>query len=319
MNSATTLVPPDIGRWRSGNSGIEFVHRRQGAGPGPQVLITALMHGNEACGAIALERLLDAALKPARGTLTLAFANVAANARIDPLHPDQGRYVDEDMNRLWSSEWLDGPGTSVELARARLLRPLADAADYILDLHSMMDGRTPLALAGTTAKGLRLARRVGYPETVVADPGHAGGVRLRDYDGFGEAAAEKAALLVECGQHFAPESAAVAFETALRFLAALDMLDPATAARYLPPHPLPAQRFIEVTHVVTIATDAFAFAQPCRSLEAIAKAGTLLARDGAREVLTPYDACLPIMPARVLKRGLTAVRLGRLIPSPNSA
>src|ERR1700688_806270 len=211
MSGAGMLVPPDIGRWQSGNTGIEFVHRRQGARPGPQVLITALMHGNEACGAIVLDRLLDTELLPARGILTLAFANVAAYARIDPLHPDQGRYIDEDMNRLWSSERLDGVGSSVELACARLLRPLADAADYLLDLHSMMDGRTPLALAGTNAKGLRLARRVGYPATVVADPGHAGGVRLRYYDGFGEAAAEKAALLVECGQHFAPESAAVAF------------------------------------------------------------------------------------------------------------
>ena len=144
-------------------------------------------------------------------------------------------------------------------------------------------------------------------------------MRLRDYDGFGEAAAEKTALLVECGQHFAPESAAVAFEVALRFLAALDMLDPATAARQLSRHPLPAQRFIEVTHVVTIATDAFAFAQPCRSLEVIAKAGTLIARDGASEVLTPYDECVPIMPARTLKRGLTAVRLGRLLSPPDTA
>lgn len=71
-----------------------------------------------------------------------------------------------------------------------------------------------------------------------------------------------------------------------------------------------------MTHVVTIATDAFVFVVPCRSLETIARARTLLARDGAREVLTPYDDCVAIMPARTLKRGLTAVRLGRVVAAP---
>ncbi|HXQ65781.1 MAG TPA: succinylglutamate desuccinylase/aspartoacylase family protein [Alphaproteobacteria bacterium] len=319
MSPPARLSPQDIARWRSGNAGIDYVHRRQGCRAGPHVLMTALMHGNEACGAAALDRLLASALAPSRGTLTLAFANVAAYARIDPKRPDQGRFVDEDMNRLWSKDKLDGPQQSSELARARELRPLADAADYLLDLHSMMDGTTALALSGAAAKGLRLARRVGYPATVVADAGHAGGVRLRDYDGFGAATGEKAALLVECGQHFEAHSAAVAFESALRFLAALDMLDLAAAAGHLSSRPLPRQRFIEVTHVVTIASDDFAFARPCRSLETIAEAGTLLARDGGREVRTPYDDCVPIMPARTLKPGLTAVRLGRIVASPAAA
>ena len=43
---------------------------------------------------------------------------------------------------------------------------------------------------------------------------------------------------------------------------------------------------------MTIATDEFAFALPVAGLAVIAKRGTLLARDGAREVRTPYDdAC----------------------------
>ena len=313
MSDKGPLTPPDIERWRRGDSGIEFVHRLSGPRPGPNALITALMHGNEACGAVALLRLLETPPALECGSLTLAFANVAAYARIDRRRPEEGRFVDEDMNRLWTRERLEGQAKSVELARARLLRPFADAADYLLDLHSMMEGRIPLALAGTARKGMRLARRVGFPATVVADPGHAGGVRLRDYDGFGEEAGEKAALLVECGQHFARESAEVALEAALRFLAAIGMLAPEELALRLGKRPLPPQRFIEVTHVVTIATDAFAFVVPCDSLRPIAKAGTLIARDGEREVVTPYDECVPIMPARALKRGLTAVRLGRIV------
>lgn len=36
-----------------------------------------------------------------------------------------------------------------------------------------------------------------------------------------------------------------------------------------------------------------------------------IATDGAREITTPYDDCVLVMPARRLARGQTAVRLGR--------
>jgi succinylglutamate desuccinylase len=318
-SNPTSLTPPDIARWRVANTGVDYVHRVSSTRPGPSILIAALMHGNEACGAVALDRILANSLKPTRGTLTLAFLNVQAYARIDPQKPEQGRFVDEDMNRVWSADKLDGPGKTVELARARTVRPIIDASEHLLDLHSMTEGELPLALSGTTAKGMRLARRMRYPATVVADPGHSSGVRLRDYGDFGDPGAEKSALLVECGRHFAAGSAEVAFQSALRFIYTFDMLDPAFAAMHLDERTVEPQRFIEVTHVVTIETDAFEFKRPVRPLEVIAKAGTLLALDGAREVRTPYDDCVPIMPAKKIKRGLTAVRLGHYIAaaSPN--
>ena len=37
----------------------------------------------------------------------------------------------------------------------------------------------------------------------------------------------------------------------------------------------------------------------------------MIATDGEREIRTPYDDCVPIMPSRRLARGQTAVRLGR--------
>ncbi|HYB11711.1 MAG TPA: succinylglutamate desuccinylase/aspartoacylase family protein [Alphaproteobacteria bacterium] len=309
--NAAILTPPDIGRWRVGNTGVDYVHRLSGGKPGPSILVTALMHGNEACGAVALDRLLGTSVRPTRGTLTLAFLNVQAFARIDPRKPEQGRFVDEDMNRVWSFDKIEGPGKTIELDRARAVRPIVDASDHLLDLHSMTEGEVPLALSGTTTKGIRLAQRVRYPATVVADPGHSSGVRLRDYADFGDPASEKSALLVECGQHFSAGSADVAFQCALRFLNTFDMLDPTFAARHLDDDIVKPQRFVEVTHVVTIETDAFEFKWPVRPLEIIAKAGTLLALDGTREVRTPYDNCVPIMPAKKIKRGLTAVRLGR--------
>jgi hypothetical protein len=45
----------------------------------------------------------------------------------------------------------------------------------------------------------------------------------------------------------------------------------------------------------------------------IAKAGSVIGRDGGRPVVTPYDNCVLIMPSRRLGRGQTAVRLGRFV------
>src|SRR4030095_10909928 len=107
--------------------------------PGPHLVVQALTHGNEVCGAIAVDRLLDEALRPARGTVTFVFANVAAYRAFDRTDPFASRCIDEDYNRLGSADVLDGPRQSRDLTRARELRPLIDRADALLDLHSMTD------------------------------------------------------------------------------------------------------------------------------------------------------------------------------------
>ncbi|MDX1575482.1 MAG: succinylglutamate desuccinylase, partial [Kiloniellales bacterium] len=165
-------------------------------------------------------------------------------------------------------------------------------------------------------KGRALARRVGSPATVVADRGHAAGTRLRDYAAFADPESAKAALLVECGQHWRAGTEAVALETAIRFLAATGTLEPATARAYWvlgSCGPTPPQRLIEVSEAVTVTSDRFDFVEPYRGFEVIAKAGTVIARDGARAIRTPYDDCVLVMPSLRLKKGQTAVRLGRQI------
>jgi hypothetical protein len=91
------------------------------------------------------------------------------------------------------------------------------------------------------------------------------------------------------------------------------MLDPDFLDTHLDPDPLPPQRAIEITDVVTITTDDFAFARPVAGLDVIARRGTLLARDGGRDILTPYDECVLIMPTRRPRKGETAVRIGRFV------
>src|SRR5947209_8816223 len=133
----------------------------------------ALTHGNEICGAVTLDKLFRAEIRPRRGRLTLAFNNVAAYREFDPRYPIASRYVDEDFNRLWDPATLDGSRRSVELERARALRPIVNEADFLLDLHSMQYATAPLMLAGLLPRSRELARRVGIPELIMCDIGRA--------------------------------------------------------------------------------------------------------------------------------------------------
>jgi predicted deacylase len=315
-NVCVELDAPDIERYRASNTGVDFVHRLESGKPGPNVLVVALTHGNEICGAIALDRFLRKGSRPARGTLTLAFANVAAFAHFDRHNPYATRFVDEDFNRVWTDAILDGPGKSVELRRARELRPFVAAADYLLDIHSMLEPSPPVMICGPLDKGIRFAFEVGIPEHIVSDTGHANGTRMRDYGAFGDSTSPRNALLIECGQHWERNAARVAWQALWRFLNAVGIAASSEAAAEIEP-PVRAQKLVRVTEAVIAHSSSFRFAKPFGGLEVVPRAGDIIAWDGERPVRAPYDNCVLVMPVpNNIKTGLTAVRLGRIEPAP---
>jgi len=307
------LEPPDLSAYEAGNTGVPYFTTFTSGRAGPDVMITALVHGNELCGAIALDHLFRSGIRPKCGTLTLGFCNVAAYSEFRADYPALSRFVDEDFNRVWDLDALEGARHSLERARAREIRPLVARAEILLDLHSMQHATGPLVLAGRHEKGRRLAEKVGVPPLIVLDAGHAAGRRLRDYDFFDDPSDPRSALLVECGQHWSRESAAVAIETSYRFLHAMGQIDEDTLLRYCSPERPPRQKVVEIVEVVTVKTDSFRFHGDFRGMEIIPRAGTEIGRDGETPIRTPHDNCILIMPTRRLSRGLTAVRLGRFI------
>jgi predicted deacylase len=307
------IAAPDLGVHRRGNSDIPGVTTFEGARPGPHVVIAALVHGNELCGAWALLRLLEREIRPWRGRLSLAFVNLAAFDAFDPTNPKASRYLDEDLNRVWSPATLDGPRRSRELERAREIRPLIERADFLLDIHSMQSAAPPLLLTGVTDKGRRLAAAMGFPGCIVADAGHRNGARIRDFGAFGDPDSPRTAVLVECGQHWAKRSVRVAIATCRQFLAALEVVEPRLLERLGRAPALNSQRVVEVTEAVTVAAGRFRFTREFRGLEVIPQAGTVIAYDGTMPIRTPYDRCVLIMPSRRLAPGFTAVRLGRFV------
>ena len=306
------LASPSLDDWLPSNCGVAGFQHFDAGRPGPHVLITALMHGNEIAGAIVLDEMLRANLRPLRGKLTLGFLNLAAFARFDAAQPTASRFVDEDMNRLWDRAILEGSRDSIELARAREIRPIIDSADILLDLHSMLWPSEPLILSGPTAKGRGLARAIGIPPMAVADRGHSSGPRLIDYDGFADEADPRIACLVEAGPHWEPGTVAtarIAITALLRQTGLAVAPDGETDAV-----PVARWRCAEVTEVVTAATSGFSFVQAFRGGDVIPACDTLIANDGGREIRTPHDQCLLVMPSLRPSRGHTAVRLARFLP-----
>ena len=305
---------PDIRAYAAGNTGIPYVYEFDSGVPGPHVMINALTHGNEVCGAIVVKALLDLGVRPRRGRLTLAFANVDAYHRFDPARPDASRFIDQDFNRVWTAAVLDDDSRdSSELRRARQLRPVVDRVDLLLDLHSMHEKSLPLIVSGPLDKGIALARALGAPAHVIVDEGHPEGRRMRDYAGFGDPASPKNALLVECGQHWERAAVEVARDSTARFLLNAGVLDTADLpAGWMSTGAAP-QRVVRVTEPVVATSMDFRFAGPYTGLETFAEAGTVIGWNAGEPVTTPYPNCVLVMPSlRQLRPGVTVVRLGRL-------
>ena len=306
------LQPPDIARWREGGSGVDWVHSLESGREGPAVMVQALTHGNEFCGAIALDWLLAGGFRPERGRLTLAFANVEAYARFDAADPFPSRLVDEDYNRVWADAALLGEGSTLELRRARQLQPFVDAADLLLDLHSMSEPCRPLMVCGTAEKNVAWARELGVPGDLIVDTGHAAGLRMVDRGGFADPQSPKRALLLECGQHWERAAADVAIDALVRFLGLTGVAGASwVQANVRLPLP-PVQRLVRVTEAVVARSADFRFLVPVVGLSVIEAAGTPVAQDGETVWVTPYADAVLVMPGtRNLEPGGTAVRFGR--------
>jgi predicted deacylase len=306
------ISPPDITPYKTGNTGVDYVHVLDSGKPGPNVMVQALTHGNEFCGAMALDLVFKEKIKPAQGKLTLAFANVTAFARFDFNDPDRSRYIDEDYNRVWADDALFGPRKSVELARARELQPFVDAADYLLDLHSMHEPCRPIMVCAKSEKSAAFSRKIGVPGDLLIDTGHPAGLRMIERGGFGDPASPRTAVLIECGQHWEKSAAEVAVDTLFRFLNATGSVSASICKTHSRLQPPAVQKLIRVTEAVVARSMDFKFPYLYKGLEIVPKAGTVIATDGDTTWRTPYDDCVMVMPSLAhVKPGTTVLRLGR--------
>ena len=300
------VLPRDLAPYRRGNTGIDYVHRFDSGRPGPHVLVNALTHGNEFCGMVAATHLLDQAIRPKIGILTVSFANVGAYESFDPAEPFKSRQLVHNLNRIWSGVELDGPGDSPELRRARELRPAMAAADHILDIHSTSQDVVPFWVYPAFERNAQVALAVGRPLVHLVMPGGLGsGTPLIQHGRHGDPEESGTAMVVECGQHFLRSASDLATRVALDFIAHFGLID-ADPQRPAPP---PQRRF-ELLQTHVIKTPEFRFARSVVGFEVFDK-GELVYTDGDEEVRSPVDGCTIFMPSREATVGKEAVYLTR--------
>lgn len=291
---------------------------------GPLVLVTVGLHGNEPAGLHAMRRVLRDLARhhvPLAGRVAAFVGNRAGLTR-------NVRYVDEDLNRLWSRgrveelRHADPSADTVERGEQRELLDLIEGelesatADVVhLDLHSTSgDGPPFTVLAGPTST-LGAAERLRVPALVGLESLVAG--TLIEYVG----SLGHPALVLEGGQNDAPatvdhhESAVWITLCGAGVVAARDV--PGRLARHeqrlaASADGLPAT--IEIGHVHRLAPgEEFAMRPGYRNFQRVA-AGELLARSGpglAAEIRAPWAGFL-LMP-RYQGQGLDGFFLGRAV------
>ena len=284
--------------------------------PGPRLLVTGAVHGNEVCGTLAIRRVLA---DIECGALVIRRGSVSFVPVCNPLAYQRGqRAGDRNLNRALAPR--PDPRDN-EDRLANWLCPLLAAHDGLLDLHSFHAGGAPFVMVGPAnnngplepftqaATEEALARVLGVRRAVDGwlDT-YAGGVAQRAQQAQADGLAADAlpelhprygvgtteymrsqggwALTLECGAHADPQSPAVAWRAIHRTLAHLGMTDEA------PPQPDPA---IETLSLHTVGDKQHAddhFARAWQSFDPV-RAGTLIGHRASGEpVLAPGDGWL---------------------------
>lgn len=283
-----------------------------GLEPGPRLMITGAVHGNETCGTQAIGRVLadiDA------GRLGIAAGHVTFVPVVNPLaYAKRERAGDRNLNRNLGP--TDTP-TDFEDRIANWLCPLLASHEALLDLHSTrahnrafamlgpVDNDGPLQPFGHYDKERAMARHLGVTRFVdgwlgtyakgverrvqwsretgnavdrfSTDPRYGVGTTeyMRSVGGY--------AITLECGQHDDPESVNVAYRAILNTLAFLGISDA--------PAPVPVTEF-EQLHMYEVH-DKFhvddAFSRAWASFDALKKGDLIGTRHDGAKVIAEED------------------------------
>jgi len=294
-----------------------------GTAPGPRIVISGAVHGNETCGTKGILRLID---DIESGRLHIVAGTVTFIPVTNPLAYANGTRVgDRNLNRcLFPTEHP----ADFEDRIANWLCPLLASHDVLLDLHSFSAGDVPFVMMGpedndgtvqpfrhekaerTMAVHLGVTRFVdGWMET------YARGVerRLREHGdlktpqtdlryGVGTTEFMRAsggyALTLECGQHDDPNAPEVAYRAASNTLALLGISDG--------PKPVPpAARDVEhlsIHDVIDKTHDEDAFARPWKSFDRLVRGDLIGVRKDGTEVVAQEDGYI-VFPDRNARRG----------------
>jgi succinylglutamate desuccinylase len=291
--------------------------------PGPLLIVTAGVHGNEPAGVLALGRVMKRLQELAprmRGELVAFAGNRAALGR-------GVRFVDDDFNRIWSAESVRAMRSTPHERRNSEQREQAELLDalegeiarpharvILLDLHSTSAGGPPFSLMGDTLQNRKIAFALGVPVLLGLEENIDG--TLLEY--FGERGFTS--LVLEGGQNQDPATVDHHESAVWLVLVAAGLLEraqvPDCDAHRARLHGAGARlpKVVEVLHRHGLEEgEAFRMLPGLANFQTVAR-GRLLAHSGARaerQVTAPFSGVL-LMP-RYQGQGLDGFFLGRRV------
>ena len=124
-------------------------HSFFGLEPGPRLLVLGRVHGNECCGTLAINKVLNLFKKR---SMILAKGKVTFIPVTNPLAATQkSRNGDRNLNRSFYPKNQKNM-VDFEDKLNNILCPILEECDVLLDLHSFLNGEKPFALIGGTSK-----------------------------------------------------------------------------------------------------------------------------------------------------------------------
>lgn len=216
-------------------------HVFHGSCPGPHILFFGAIHGEEVCGPIALDKLLQqlesGELSLQKGTVTIVpIANNYA-------YKQKARYVDQDLNRIFC--FHENPSCEEERI-ANALLPLVDACDILVDIHSTWTKSSPFVFQDYLSDSCQeLAQSTQIPiilqwwPELFEDAGTSDTVQYAHAQG-------KIGIVAECWQHQDQDAACVAYGVIRNVLSHYDFL-PEDVSREVG---IPERILYRMTHAV---------------------------------------------------------------------
>lgn len=288
------------------------IHQYAALQPGPKLIVTGAVHGNEVHGSKAMAEIMK---QLDSGELTLLRGVLTFVPIVNPLaHNLDRREGDRNLNRNLRPPIVP---QDYEDRIARQLCPLLAAHDGLLDLHSFQSQGQPFAMVGprnntgelepfaheaiesavvarlgvnrivegwlsTYAEGIRRrqarASDGSRKAQLVTDPHYGVGTTeyMRSTGGW--------AITLECGQHMDPNGPTVARLAILRTLVHLGMLAPEAVEPFQPTAPLEMLRLYDVIDRESMDDH---FAREWKSFDAITEGDLVGTRANGEQVLAP--------------------------------
>lgn len=289
-------------------------HQLAGLKPGPRLIVTAAVHGNEVCGISAIQRVLA---EFDSGALTLLRGTLSMIPIVNPLAHQKGqREGERNLNRNLRPAMIP---QDFEDRIARQLCPWLAQHDVLLDLHSFNNPGPAFAMLGprdnegelepfahqlaegqlaacvgtgrivegwlsTYALGLQRRAERGSDgsrqQALVQDPHYGVGTTeyMRSQGGYG--------ITLECGQHADPQAPEVAYKAILRTLTLLGMIAPGAVE---PADPKRAIELLQLYEVIDRAHPDDRFEREWASFDAVSAGQTIGTRHDGTPVLAPSE------------------------------